>query len=81
MSGLTTALSLGASQSLKSSATGANTTATITVASSKGITLSAGGLAFTSYGGGATAPLTVTEPLVVKRRPSVVEVFFLVSYS
>lgn len=60
VSGLTTALSLGASQSLKSSATGANTTATITVASSKGITLSAGGLQFTAYGGGATAPLTVT---------------------
>ena len=59
VSGLTTALSLGASQSLKSSATGSNTTATITVASSKGITLSAGGLEFTAYGGGATAPLTV----------------------
>lgn len=60
VSGLTTALSLGASQSLKSSATGSNTTATLTVASGKGITLSAGGLAFTSFGGGATAPLTVT---------------------
>jgi uncharacterized repeat protein (TIGR02543 family) len=60
VAGLTTALSLGSTQSLKSSATGSNTTATITVASSKGITLSAGGLAFTSYGGGATSPLTVT---------------------
>ena len=58
--GLTTALSLGASQTLKASATGSNTTGTLTVISGKGLTLSAGGLAFTAYGGGATSPLTVT---------------------
>jgi len=60
VSGLTVALSLGASQSINTSSTGSNATATITVANGKGITLSAGGLAFTSYGGGATAPLTVS---------------------
>ena len=60
VTGLTTALSLGASQSLRSSATGGNTTATLTVSSTKGLTLSAGGLAFTAYGGGSTAPLAVT---------------------
>ncbi|MFT3980902.1 MAG: choice-of-anchor D domain-containing protein [Ferruginibacter sp.] len=60
VTGLTTALALGASQKLSGSATGSNTTGTITVASGKGITLSAGGLAFTAYGGGSTAPLTVT---------------------
>jgi hypothetical protein len=57
---LTTALSLGASQKLSGSATGSNTTGTITVTNTRGITLSAGGLAFTAYGGGSTAPLTVT---------------------
>lgn len=56
----TIALSLGASQSLRSSATGSNTTGTLTVTSAKGLTLSAGGLVFTAYGGGATSPLTVT---------------------
>lgn len=55
----TTPLSLGSGQTLKASATGANTTGTITVASGKNLTLSAGGLAFTAYGGGATAPLTL----------------------
>ncbi len=59
VSGLTTALSLGSGQTLKGSATGANTTATITMGATKGLTLSAGGLAFTAYGGGATAPITV----------------------
>jgi hypothetical protein len=47
------------SSALQGSATGANTTGTITVASGKSLTLSAGGLAFTAYGGGSTAPLTV----------------------
>jgi len=60
ISGRTNALTLGSGQSLKSSATGSNTTATLTVASSKDLTLSTGGIAFTAYGGGATAPLTVT---------------------
>ncbi|MBU6158927.1 MAG: DUF1533 domain-containing protein, partial [Bacteroidetes bacterium] len=60
VSGLTSALSLGSSQSLRTSATGSNTTSTVTVASAKDLTLSAGGLFFTAYGGGATAPLTVT---------------------
>ncbi|NDE17149.1 hypothetical protein EBZ80_19690 [bacterium] len=55
----TTALSLGSSQSLRATATGANTTATITVAASKNLTLSSGGLVFTARGSGATAPLTV----------------------
>jgi len=57
VSGLTTALALGAGQTLKATATGANTTGTITMGSSKGLTLSAGGLVFTAYGGGLTAPL------------------------
>jgi autotransporter-associated beta strand protein len=61
VSGLTTALSLASSQTLKSSSNGSNTTGTITVASSKNLTLSSGGLAFTAYGGGATSPLTVTS--------------------
>jgi hypothetical protein len=59
VTGLTTALTLGASQSLRSSATGINT-ASLTVSSTTGLTLSAGGLAFTAYGGGSTVPLTVT---------------------
>ncbi|MEI7534587.1 MAG: autotransporter-associated beta strand repeat-containing protein, partial [Verrucomicrobiae bacterium] len=55
----TTALALGAGQTLKASATGGNTTATITVASSKNLTLG-GGLAFTALGSANTiAPLTV----------------------
>ena len=57
----TTALTLGSGQTLKASATGANTTGTITVGSSKNLTL--GGtttaLQFTAYGGGSTAPLTL----------------------
>jgi autotransporter-associated beta strand protein len=61
VSGLTTALTLGSGQTLKASATGANTTGTLTMGSSKGLTLSAGGLAFTAYGGGSTAPLTVAS--------------------
>jgi len=59
VSGLTTALSLGSGQTLSASATGANTTGTLTTGASKGLTLSAGGLTFTAYGGGATPPLTV----------------------
>lgn len=57
--GLTTALTLGASQTLKASATGSNTTGTVIVAIGKDITLSASGLVFSAYGGGATAPLTI----------------------
>ncbi len=60
VSGLTNALSLESSQTLKSSSTGSNTTGTITVASSKNLTLSSGGLAFNSYAGGVTSALTVT---------------------
>ena len=63
MSTLTTAFTLGASQTLKVSATGTNTTATVTTLSTKNLTLSAGGLAFTTYSGGnnnANPPLTVT---------------------
>jgi len=59
VTGLTSALTLGASQTLKTSTTGSNTTATINVTSTKGITLSAGGLEFSAYGGGATVPLTI----------------------
>ncbi len=58
VSGLSTALALGSGQTLTVSATGANTTGTIKMGSSKGLTLSAGGLTFTAYGGGSTAPLT-----------------------
>jgi len=61
VSGLTNALSLESSQTLKSSSTGSNTTGTITVASSKNLTLSSGGLAFNSYAGGVTSALTVTS--------------------
>ena len=60
VSGTTSGVSLGSGQTLKSSATGSSTTATLTIASSKNLTLSAGGLTFTAYGGGSTAPLTVT---------------------
>jgi autotransporter-associated beta strand protein len=59
VSGLTAGLTLLSSQTLKASATGADATGSITVASGKNLTLSSGGLAFTAYGGGATAPLTV----------------------
>jgi fibronectin-binding autotransporter adhesin len=61
VSSLTTALILGSSQTLKASATGVNTTGTLTMGSTKGLTLSAGGLAFTAYGGGSTAPLTAAS--------------------
>jgi hypothetical protein len=60
VSGLTTALSLASSQTLKCSATGNNTTAVVTVINGKNITLSSGGLVFTAYGGGSTSPLTVS---------------------
>ncbi len=60
VSGLTTALALGTPQSISASATGSNTTGTLTVVSGKGLTLSAGGLSFSAYGGGATAPITVS---------------------
>jgi autotransporter-associated beta strand protein len=53
-------MTMGASQTLDVSATGGNTTATLTTASGDNLTLSAGGLAFTAYAGGATAPLTVS---------------------
>lgn len=61
----TTPLSLGAGQSLKSGATGTNATATLTVAAAKDLTLSAGGLVISAYGGAngssaTNAPLTVT---------------------
>ena len=58
----TTPLTLGSGQTLKASATGANTTGTITVGSGKNLTLgnTTTGLAFTAYAGGATPPLTVT---------------------
>jgi autotransporter-associated beta strand protein len=64
VSTLTTALTLGAGQSLKSSATGANPTATVTTVAGNDLTLSAGGLTFTAYDGtngnsATNAPLTV----------------------
>ncbi len=59
VSGLTSALILGASQTLSGSATGSNTTGTIKVASSKNLTLSAGGLTFTALAATTTPPLTV----------------------
>ncbi len=59
IAGRTGALTLAAGQSLRSSATGSNATATVTVAATPTLTLSAGGLAFTAYGGGGTAPMTV----------------------
>jgi len=58
----TAALTLGDGQTLKASATGGNTTATITLASSKNLTLggTSTGLAFTALGSAnTTAPLTV----------------------
>ena len=59
VSGLTTALTLGASQTLRGSATGSNTTGTIKVATSKDFTVSAGGLTFTALAATTTPPLTV----------------------
>ncbi|MEI6311151.1 MAG: InlB B-repeat-containing protein [Bacteroidota bacterium] len=56
---VTTALTLGASQTLSASATGSNTTGTITVASSKNLTLSNGGLTYTALASTTTPPLTV----------------------
>ena len=65
ISSRTGGVNLGASQSLRTSASGGNTTGTITVAASTNLTLSSGGLVFTSYGGAngnssTNAPLTVT---------------------
>jgi hypothetical protein len=60
VSGRTNSLALGSAQVLLSSATGANSSATLTVSSTAGLTLGSGGLSFTAYGGGATSPLTVT---------------------
>ena len=61
ISAKTSGVSLATSQTLTISATGSNTTASITVASSKDYTLgSSGTLTFSSYGGGATPPLTIT---------------------
>lgn len=59
-----TPLSLGAGQSLRTAATGANPTATVTTAAGNDLTLSAGGLVFQAYGGAngssaTNAPLTV----------------------
>ena len=61
VSGLSTALTLGSGQTLSASATGANSTGTINMSASRGLTLSSGGLAFTGYGAGSsTAPLTLS---------------------
>jgi autotransporter-associated beta strand protein len=65
VSTLATPLSLGAGQTLRSGATGANATATLTTAAASDLTLSAGGLVFSAYGGAngnsaTNAPLTVT---------------------
>jgi len=67
VTGLTSALTLAASQSVSSTATGANTTATITVSSTKGLTFNGtpGSIVFTAYGGAngsssTNAPLTIT---------------------
>ena len=51
-------LTLAVGQSFRTSATGSSTTATLTVVS-KSLTLSSGGIAFTDYNGGATAPMTI----------------------
>lgn len=65
ISSLTTALVLGAGQTLRASGTGANATGLVTTAIGKDLTLSAAGLVFPSYGGAnganaANAPLTIT---------------------
>ena len=64
VSTLTTPLGLGEAQSLRSTGGGNTATRTITTASGKNLTLSSGGLLFTSYGGSngssaTNAPLTV----------------------
>lgn len=59
VSAQTTALSLGSSQTLIVTATGATVGGTNIVASGKNLTLSSGGVKFTAYGGGSTAPLVV----------------------
>ena len=61
VSAMTAGLTLGSGQQLSISGPGAGTTysGTNTVASGKNLTLSAGGLAFTAYGGGSTPPLIV----------------------
>jgi hypothetical protein len=58
----TAALTLAAGQSLRSSATGSNASATVFVGNTATLTLSAGGLVFTAYGGGGTAPMGVGGP-------------------
>ena len=65
VSTLTTPFSMGAGQTLRSSATGANASGTLTTAAGNDLTLSAGGLVFQAYGGAnggnaTNAPLTVT---------------------
>jgi autotransporter-associated beta strand protein len=59
VSGLNTGLTLASTQTLKASATGSNTTGTITLGTSKNLTLSAGGLTFTALASTITPALTV----------------------
>ena len=59
VSGLTTPLTLASGQVLKADTTGANPTGTLALGS-QGLTLAAGGVNFPAYGGGATAPLTLS---------------------
>ncbi len=59
VSGLTTPLTLASGQVLKADATGADPTGTLALGN-QGLTLAAGGVNFPAYGGGATAPLTLS---------------------
>lgn len=59
VSGLASALALGAGQQIQVAANGTSAASTINMSS--GLNLSAGGLVFTSYGGGSTAPLTAAS--------------------
>ena len=62
ITGPNTGRALGTGKVLTASATGANTTATVRTGDStaKSYSLGSGELAFSQYGGGATAPLTVS---------------------
>jgi autotransporter-associated beta strand protein len=62
ITGPLTGRSLGASKVLTASATGSNTTGTVVTGDStaKSFSLGTGSLTFSNYGGGATAPLTVS---------------------
>jgi autotransporter-associated beta strand protein len=59
VSAQTSPLLLGSGQSIQTGANGTNPAGTVVLGAAAGLTLSSGGLSFSSYGGGGIAPLTL----------------------